>query len=238
MRILFSTMLLCALMPFASFGEEVDVLDFSFNGNDGIQHDLKNNKQSSIRFFETDGGAQTYASSYTSRTGDWNLSWGSVTSERYGASTNYFATIGGEMVIRDWGGVGTLESATAWQVTEDGTIDVSGVAAAYQNGFDTANEGITWFYSINGGDNVQQFVGGFGAGDASYTFSDIAVSAGDQISYGFAVEIDGDDSVYVSSVAINFFSNSGGTGTPEPTSLLMFGSLALFGLRRRKRPAV
>lgn len=226
MRCLLLMVLIFSLVPLDCSAELMDVLDFSVEG-DGVTHrKVKGSADFRDRF------GNVASSPFVSETGDWVLTWGSISTD---TSLNEFRVSGGNLRVQDWGGVGTLTSATPWQATTDGTLDIEGIASTIDQGFNVSSEGITWFYSINGGDNVEQFLGDR-TGDVSHTFSGIAISAGDQVSYGFYVNVNGaGDGADISSMSLNFFS-SGGAGTPEPTSLLMFGSLGLLGLRRRSRP--
>jgi len=213
---------LACLIPLPSLADQVSLLDFS-NANDGATH-------------STDSGFSS-TSPYTSSTGDWVLTWddGSVSTD---STTNEFTTtVGGIVRVQDWGGVGTLTKATPWTANSGGTLDIEGIAATIggSNAFNVTGEGITWFYSINGGSNVEQFIGVGSdgvdvSGDVSHTFSNININAGDQIAFGFSVNVNGSgDGAEISSMTLNFSS------IPEPTSLLLFGTLASLGLARSRR---
>ncbi|MEL6106121.1 MAG: hypothetical protein AAFU85_08795 [Planctomycetota bacterium] len=157
-------------------------------------------------------------------------------------SSNEFITdIPGVMIVQDWGGVGTLTSETI-NITDDGTVDIIGIGEsigtdAFNNLGD--NEGITWFYSINSGAAVTEFLGEVALGgpvasgtDVSNTFGGVSVAAGDTLEVGFFVNVDGaGDGVSISSVEVDFT-----TAIPEPSS---FAALALISVpvlvRRRKR---
>ncbi|NWK55153.1 hypothetical protein HW115_05995 [Verrucomicrobiaceae bacterium N1E253] len=160
---------------------------------------------------------------------NWMLTFGSPSSD---GTTNEFVTIGGLMRVQDWGGDGTLTSQQI-HITGNGTVDITGEALTIGTDvFSVSTEGITWFYRLNDGTPVSQFIGeaelGIGpvpAGvDVGHHFTSIPVSAGDVLEVGFTVRVDGaDDGVEISALEVDF------TQAPEPSSASLF-AVALMGL--------
>ena len=213
----------------------VDFLDFSTDG-DGAVH--TNNGEFVLPNSPVLGGTAP---------NDWVLTYDPALffSDE---TINEFQCIGGVLRVQDWGSEGTITGN--WVATEDGTLDVVGVSETLgENAFDgdidygpggILTEGITWFYSINGGAAVtftydQAALGGgtISAGtDVSNTFAGIVVSAGDSIDYGATVTVEGEGrGVIINSVEIDFTS----AAIPEPsaTALLALGLVGLVGRRRR-----
>lgn len=200
----------------------VDFLDFSTDGQ-GSTHDTSGSDP--VENSPISGGTAP---------NDWVLTFPTPSSD---GSTNEFITVGGVMRVQDWGGEGTVTGG--WTATADGTIDVIGAALvigtdAFNN---VGNEGITWFYSINGGTPIEEFLGETELGgpvaagtDVGNTFSGISILAGDTIDYGFTVAVDGaNDGVEISSVDIHF------KAVPEPSAVVLLGSLAGLAFVRRRR---
>lgn len=228
------TILALATVVFTStsYADVVDHLDFSTAGQ-GVVH---NTTDTLITSGPAAGGAIP---------NNWVLNY-SASNISSDATLNRFVTSGGAMVVDDWGGLGTVEGS--WVATSDGTMDIVGVAVTLGNdAFDgtvnngpgiTLPEGITWFYSINGGANVEVFLGDadlpgakLAGSDISNTFGGVSVTAGDTIDYGFsvAVETAGTAGAVISSVEVDF------TAVPEPTSttILAIGLIGLVARRRR-----
>ena len=164
--------------------------------------------------------------------GNWTLTFGSVATD---STTNEFITVGGVMRVQDWGGNGTVTS-TLITVTEEGSILIDGVAETIGgDAFTTTAEGITWFYSLNGGPDVTEFFGGTTFSDSSsgtsvsHTFGSISVEAGDELLVGFTVNVNGaNDGVQVDSMSVSF------TAIPELAPALL-GSMGFLLLLRRRR---
>ncbi|MEL7497819.1 MAG: PEP-CTERM sorting domain-containing protein [Planctomycetota bacterium] len=227
-----------ALILFASTtnADVVDFLDFS-NDSDGVVHDTIDRP---LPNSPVAGGAIP---------NDWLISYvpQNITSD---ATLNEFQAIGGIMRVQDWGGVGTLTGT--WDATEDGTMDIEGIGVTLGNAafnstvsngpFEMLPEGITWFYQINSDAAVEVFLGRVElTGDAGTPvadgtsvdnlFDDIAVSAGDTVSYGFTIAQNGaNDGVVISSITIDFTQ-----AIPEPASasVLAIGLIGLFARRKR-----
>ncbi len=160
---------------------------------------------------------------------NWTLTFDSASIGSDG-TTNEFRTTGGVMRVQDWGGAGIVTSVPI-SITSDGTVDI--VGAGLTIGTDVFNtvgtEGITWFYALGGGANVEAFFGETELGgpvsagtSLGHTFSGIAVSDGDVLRVGFGVNVNGSgDGVEISSLSVDF----NATAVPEPTSFAMLSLL-------------
>lgn len=172
---------------------------------------------------------------------NWTITYDSTAISSDGSTNEFITDNPGVMIVQDWGGIGTLTSETI-NITDDGTVDIIGIGEAIgTDAFNNVNgnEGITWFYSINSGAAVTQFLGEIELGgpvasgtDVGNTFGGVSVAAGDSLEVGFFVNVDGaGDGVSISSVEVDFI-----TAIPEPSS---FAALALISVpvlaRRRKR---
>ena len=161
---------------------------------------------------------------------NWTLTFGSLSSD---TTTNEFITTGGLIRVQDWGGSGTITSDTI-VTTGAGTVDISGAALTIgTDAFNAGAEGITWFYTLNGSTTSLTISGPdpVNSGtDVGNVFSDVAVEAGDILTVGFTVVVDGlSDGVEVSSLTVDF------TPIPEPSAPLLSGMACLLAVFRRKR---
>ncbi|MDG1810003.1 MAG: PEP-CTERM sorting domain-containing protein [Pirellulaceae bacterium] len=201
--------------PVVARASIVESLDFS-GSNDGVTHTTFDGFSSS--------------SPYNSVTGDWVLTWDSGTVSTDTTLNQFTTLLGGFMRVQDWGGAGTLQSSTPWVATESGVLNIAGVASTIggSNVFNSAGEGLTWFYSINSGANTNQFLNNDGSLD--HTFENVFVSAGDSVIYGFTVNVEGEgDGAQISSMTLDFRT------IPEPTTLpIVVGALFMTGLRRKR----
>jgi hypothetical protein len=183
----------------------------------------------------THSGSGTFAAGSATGT-NWTLDWPGVPTD---GTTNEFVTVGGLMRVQDWGANGTVTSDSI-AVTSDGTVDITG--AALSIGGDSFNsvgsEGITWFYSVNGGAAVTHYLGETELGgtqvdagtDLGHSFSGIAVSSGDTLEVGFTVNVNGSgDGAEISSLVVEL------TPIPEPSSIALLGLGGLATLLRRRR---
>jgi len=169
---------------------------------------------------------------------NWTLSYDSLSSD---GSTNEFITVAGNLMrVQDWGGVGTVTSDVIL-IPSNGTVDITGSGLSI--GSDTFNavgtEGITWFYSLNGGSTIETFLGEVELGgpvaagtDVGYSFNHISVVAGDALKIGFSVNVNGTgDGVEISAMDVGFAPAS----VPEPTSSVLFSLAGLTYLFRRRK---
>ena len=161
---------------------------------------------------------------------NWVLTFGSLGTD---STPNEFITVGGLMRVQDWGGDGTITSESI-SIIGNGTIDISGTAAAIASGdaFNSSGEGLTWFYTLNGDTTTSGLLGNGTAVDGtdlSHVFSSVAVSNGDTLLVGFTIDVDGaSDGAEISALTVDF------TAVPEPSTTLL-GGLALLGLLIRRR---
>ncbi|YCM43940.1 PEP-CTERM sorting domain-containing protein [Verrucomicrobiaceae bacterium 227] len=207
-------LIVAAIVPSTAYSANIYMMDFSVAGQ-GSTHDT--------------GGDALESSPVVGA--NWTLTFDSVASD---GSTNEFITVGGLMRVQDWGGTGTV-TGDAITIPAAGTVDISGVAAAIAAGpaFNAADEGLTWFYTLNGSTTTSGLIGNATAVDGtdlSYSFSSIAVSSGDTLLVGFSVDVNGgDDGAEITSLDVDFTET-----IPEPSTALL-GGLALLGLLRRRR---
>lgn len=155
-------------------------------------------------------------------------------------SLNEFVTAGGLFRVQDFGGEGILQSNTI-TLAALGSVDISGVALTIGNDVfnSVGNEGITWFYSLNGGSRTEFFLGetelGGGAVpagvDVGHRFLNVPVAAGDQLMVGFKVNVNGaDDGVEISRLSVDFTA----TAVPEPSSLALLALAGITSYSRRR----
>lgn len=223
------------LMAASTHADVVDFLDFSTDG-DGVIH---RSPDFALPNSPVAGGASP---------NDWLISYDPI-NVATDTTLNEFQVQGGVMRVQDWGGVGTLTGN--WMATSDGTIDIEGVGVTIGNApFNSTvvngpgifvTEGITWFYQVNSdpivevtldrvaltGDAGTPVTAGTSVGNI---FEDIEVSAGDNISYGFWIAVEGEnDGVEISSVTIDF------SPVPEPASglIIFLGGIGWATRRRR-----
>ncbi len=209
-------------------GDVVDSLDFGTPGQ-GVTHTT------------TTGFSAPSGTMGGTAPNDWMLTYvaANVSTD---TSLNEFITVPtGVMRVQDWGGAGTV-TATPWVATSAGTVNIAGSGLTI--GDDVFNnvgvEGITWFYSINGGATVNFFLGEaeltgsgnpVGSGvDVGHSFSGLSLNPGDSLSYGFTVNVDGaNDGVEISAMTVDF------TAIPEPgmSVLLVISLVGLAQCRRR-----
>jgi len=167
---------------------------------------------------------------------NWTLTYGAVTSD---TTTNEFITTAGNLMrVQDWGGTGTITSQLI-PIVGKGTVDITGRGLSIgADAFNTVGtEGITWFYSINGGSAVEVYLGETELGgpvasgtDVGYSFSNIAVIDGDSLAIGFTVNVNGTgDGVEISAMTVDF------TSVPEPSTSLLLSLAGITCLFRRKR---
>jgi len=167
---------------------------------------------------------------------NWTLTYGAVSSD---TTTNEFITTAGNLMrVQDWGGSGTITSQLI-PIVANGTVAIAGQGLSIgSDAFNTVGtEGITWFYSINGGSAVAVYLGEAELGgpvasgtDVGHTFSNIAVTSGDSLAIGFTVNVNGtDDGVEISAMTVDF------TPAPEPSSSLLLSLGGITCLFRRKR---
>ena len=201
--------------PLVTQASIVESLDFS-GSNDGVTH--------------TSFDGFSSSSPYNSVTGDWAITWdsGTVSTD---ATLNQFTTLlGGFMRVQDWGGEGTLESTTPWIAPTKGLLNIAGIASTIggSNVFNDPGEGITWFYSVNGGSNVTQFLNNDGSLD--HTFNDVFVNVGSAVTFGFSVDVEGEgDGAQISSMTLDFRT------IPEPATIpILMASLVALGARRKR----
>lgn len=166
---------------------------------------------------------------------NWTLTHSTPSSD---STTNEFITVAGSLMrVQDWGGDGTVTSSII-NIVANGIVEITGTGLSIGgDSFNTVGtEGITWFYSINGGTTSTylgetELGGPVAAGtDVGNSFSSVAVTSGDTLLVGFTVNVNGaGDGVEISALDVEF------TPVPEPSSsaLLGLGGLALI-LRRRK----
>ena len=210
----------------------VDYLDFS-NEGDGGAHTVPNGIL--VPSSPIAGGVAP---------NDWVLEFNPLYIES-DSTLNEFQVVGGVMRVQDWGGRGTI-TGSSWTATSDGFLDIVGTGVTLGgddfNGqvvtgmAEFSDEGITWFYSINGGSNIELFLGDAELGgapaagtDVGHTFANIEINEGDVVSYGFSVVVEGANTgVLISSVELDF------TAIPEPTGL-GFLTLAMLGVAVRRR---
>ena len=162
---------------------------------------------------------------------NWVLTFGSLDTD---GTTNEFITVGGVMRVQDWGGTGTITSDSI-PITSNGTVDISGAAAAIAIGpaFNVSGEGLTWFYTLNSTTTTSALLGNGTSSnngmDLSNSFNSVAVSSGDTLLVGFTIDVDGvSDGAEISALTVDF------TAVPEPTTALLSG-LALLALLMRRR---
>lgn len=205
---------------FASAGLVVDLLDFSTPGQGATHSDTV-----TLPTPPQVGGTSP---------NDWILTYNGTLLNTDSTLNEFVTVAGSKMRVQDWGGAGTV-TGSSWTATSNGTMDINGAAAAIAAGpaFNAAGEGLTWFYSINGGGPITSGLLGNGTAvngtDLSHSFSGIGVSLGDLVSYGFSVNVDGArDGAEISSMEIDF------TAIPEPGTIAMFG-IAVMGLGFRRR---
>lgn len=208
----------------------VDSLDFSIAGQ-GFTHD-----SNSVPVLpppangdSTTGGAGP---------NDWTLVAGNDISSD--TTLNEFVTTGGVMRVQDFGGLGTV-TGSAWTATSAGTLDVLGTADTIGGsvfngnaGNPSAPEQFEWFYSINGAPNVSQIFTADGNLDiSSAAFTGIALNAGDTVSYGFSIAVNGaNDGAEISSMQLDF---TPAAAVPEPSSLATLAFLSIGMISRRRR---
>lgn len=167
---------------------------------------------------------------------NWTLTHDSPSSD---TTTNEFITVAGSLMrVQDWGGTGTITSNVI-NIAANGTVDITGEGLSI--GSDAFNsvgtEGITWFYSINGGSTVEMYLGEAELGgpvaagtNVGYSFNDVSVSTGDTLEIGFTVNVNGTgDGIEISAMDVEF------TPVPEPTSAILLSLAGLTSLLRRKR---
>lgn len=222
MRILFVSTVF-ALSVFNAAQAEAGVIyamDFSIDGQ-GATHT---------------GAANTQFAAGSAVGSNWGLSWPDVDTD---TTLNEFVTDGGLMRVQDWGGSGTVTSNTI-AITGAGTVDIASVATTIgADVFSTSDEGVTWFYAINGGAPTSQLideaslgVGPVGSGvSVGATFSNVAVQSGDTLEIGFTVVVNGaDDGLTVSQFDVDFTAT-----VPEPSSFAICGvALACIAVRKRR----
>ena len=167
---------------------------------------------------------------------NWTLTHGDPSSD---GTTNEFITVAGSLMrVQDWGGTGTITSNTI-NIPSNGTVDITG--SGFSIGADAFNsvgtEGITWFYSVNGGSAVEVYLGETELGgpvaagtDVGYSFNNVLVSAGDTLEIGFTVNVNGtDDGVEISAMNVEF------APVPEPISSILLSLAGLTFLFRRNK---
>ncbi len=201
--------------PLVTQASIVESLDFS-GFNDGVTH--------------TSFDGFSSSSPYNSTTGDWVLTWDSGTVSTDGTLNQFTTLLGGFMRVQDWGGEGTLVSATPWIAPTKGLLNIAGIASTIggSNVFNDPGEGITWFYSINGGGNVTQFLNNDGS--LNHSFDDVYVNVGSAVTFGFSVDVEGEgDGAQISSMTLDFRS------IPEPATLpIILTSMVVLSTRRKR----
>lgn len=214
---------------------ELYAADFSVSGQ-GVVHDDNDNPPGTL-------SEQGFNGPSTVSGENWTLTFDESTITTDG-TPNEFITTGGVMRVQDFGGTGTVTSELL-TITDTGTLTVTGSGVGVGgNAFNATasgdDEGITWFYILNGDTTSlflddSDFVGGVDSGtDVGVSFDNIPVVAGDLLSVGFTVTVNGSsDGVEVSELTATI------AAIPEPSSFL-FGGVIAGGvggvlLSRRKR---
>ena len=92
------------------------------------------------------GPQSTTGGSNSGVEGRWTASYASTPdTDLLGLNPNRFATSGGQMLIEDWGGIGTFESHTI-DVSGQSFVDIQGINAVLLNGADSGGEYFRFFY--------------------------------------------------------------------------------------------